>query len=90
MRELRADRWASQFVDPLVLADSLVKVAQSKGNIFIRESVALFGHDAAYGLDIRIKALLNPDLIPQKIPWHGLWLWSIMACCPVLLVPFHH
>ena len=90
MRELRADRWASQKVDPLVLAESLLEVAQHPSSVLINDCVALSGQDALHGLDLRVQALINPSIIPQKMAWHGLWLWILLACCPLLIIPFHH
>ena len=70
LRELRADRWAAQFVDPLLLAETLVAVARASqpstaGNSPDDLAEAWVGfHDfsAAGSFEARIEALIDTEL----------------------------
>jgi Zn-dependent protease with chaperone function len=87
LRELRADRWASQYVDPLLLAESLLLVVQ--------HPIASVDYCAAFGqavtidrLEARIDALLdqNPPSQPrQSLAWIGL----LLGLTPLLTMLFH-
>jgi Peptidase family M48 len=91
-RELRADRWASQTVDPLDLAEALVQVIAyplpELGLVSIGFSEAV----APSRLARRIDALLDPK--PMIAPaleiqvWH--WAEVSLALTPLLIIPFHH
>lgn len=88
LREMRADRYAAQSVDPLVLAEALLQVAQSPVQLAANNCVAL--HDTApLRLEQRIDALLaDPGAIastPSETQWLH-WLWVLL---PMLSVPFH-
>lgn len=88
LREMRADRYAAQSVDPLVLAEALLQVAQAPTQMAAINCVAL--HDTApIRLEQRIDALLaEPQAIsptPSKLQWLK-WLWVLL---PLLSVPFH-
>ncbi|MBE9103325.1 M56 family metallopeptidase [Vacuolonema iberomarrocanum] len=88
LREMRADRYAVQSADPLVLAEALLQVAQSPLHMAVANCVAL--HDAApIRLEQRIDALLaEPQAIAPtspKLQWLK-WLWVLL---PLLSVPFH-
>jgi len=88
LREMRADRYASQSIDPLVLAEALLQVAQSPIQLAATNCVAL--HDSApIRLEQRINALLaEPEAIApnsSKTQWLK-WLWVFL---PLLSLPFH-
>ena len=88
LRELRADRWAAQKVDPLLLAETLLLVA-SHGAIASEDICAAFGCAAPRNrLLERIDALLEPvDTAPQAGSWS--WSWVLLSLLPLVMVPFH-
>jgi Zn-dependent protease with chaperone function len=92
LRELRADQKAVETVDPLVLAESLMIVAQSH-----HQSPHLGGLEmicAAFQSENRLLARINGLLEPETQPcltqtaWTK-WFW-LMAFLPLLLIPFHY
>lgn len=87
LRELRADRWAAQQVDPLLLAESLLLVVS---NLPVQSDncCAAFSCAAPRSrLEERIEALLAPELIHQPKSWNLIWL--VLAFLPLAAVPFH-
>jgi Zn-dependent protease with chaperone function len=87
LREIRADRWAAQRVDPLLLAESLVQVMQQSQRPSTRFSAAFSAINDR--VDERIDALLAESQSPVRgNPW--VWLWLGWAILPLLLVPFHN
>jgi Zn-dependent protease with chaperone function len=117
LRELRADRWAAQFVDPLLLAETLLTVArsaqtpsQTPSPSDTPQSPAIAGvgfHDftTVDSFEARIEALMAYEIAPESpvnscsnqrrredrltLTING-WLWVVLACFPLLAVPFHH
>jgi len=126
LRELRADRWAAQFVDPLLLAETLVAVARSTQGSTpgstpgsgqrsatgsasdtatdnLSDAWAGFHDFSATGsFEARIEALIDAELAagvtladrevcfqPRDLSIGG-WLWCVLACFPLLALPFHH
>ena len=93
LRELRADRWAAQRVDPLLLAESLLLVVQAPLMNSPDVCVA-FGADPTLDrLEERIDALLievdaaEVDAIdPQS---RFVWLGLLLTLTPFLTVLFH-
>lgn len=92
LREIRADQWAAQQVDQLVLAESLVQVA--KAPLMQTCSLAAAFSCQAVGdrMQERIDALLSE---PSEFDWQhpiSLWTWCWLAwiVLPLLAVPFHH
>ena len=92
LRELRADQKAVESVDPLVLAESLMFVAQStsqKPNLEGLEMIC-----AAFQSENRLLARINGLLEPATQPcltqtaW-AKWFW-LMALIPLLLIPLHY
>lgn len=87
LREMRADFWAAQQVDPLLLAESLLQVAS---NVSVLSDDCCTAFSCTVGRDRlqeRIDALLSPDLSVQQsslLSWN--WLLPIL---PLLVVPFH-
>ncbi|MDC0832749.1 hypothetical protein AY599_12210 [Leptolyngbya valderiana BDU 20041] len=97
LREIRADRWAAQQVDGLLLAESLLTVAkvpfQSMPSIPFgdRSDVrAALSCDAPRSrLEERIEALLeDAPPIPNWQPC--LCQWLALALVPMSVVPFHY
>lgn len=91
LRELRADRWAADRVDPLLVAEALVAVVGDTVAIADSEPFcAAFSRPfPANRLQERINALLdNPEVTPS-FPWWT-WSWGILVFLPLMVVPFHH
>lgn len=88
LREMRADRWAAQQVDPLLLAESLLLVVNTLP-LHSDNCCAAFSCAAPYNrLEERIEALLaEPELIPQPSLWS--WNWLLLTFLPFAAVPFH-
>ncbi|NJN60791.1 MAG: M56 family metallopeptidase [Coleofasciculaceae cyanobacterium RL_1_1] len=113
LRELRADRWAAQYIDPLLLADTLLTVARSAQQDSTQTAtstpiIAGIGfHDftSIDSFEARITALIDPEIDPDQsmimiqnadhqadqltFKING-WLWAVLACFPLLALPFHH
>lgn len=88
LRELRADCWAAQHVDPLLLAESLLAVVSS---FPIRSGCcAAFSYAAPHShLEERIGTLLaEPEPIHQPSLWS--WIWLFLIFLPLAIVPFHN
>lgn len=86
LRELRADRWAAQQVDSLLLAEALLVVASAPSQQW--EGVGLENAVTRDRLTERIDALLVAPLPLTSIPlWR--WLWLLSALLPLLAIPFH-
>lgn len=89
LRELRADRWASQRVDGLVLAESLYLMTTMPQLATDPWGVAFADMVAGDRLMERINALLaTPEPDPQPNPLH--WSELLLACLPLIAVPFHY
>lgn len=88
LRELRADAFAAQRVDSLLLAESLLTVVSAP--MLASESFcAAFSRITPQNrLQERIDALLEePEPINESISWT--WSWVLLALLPLLAVPFH-
>ncbi len=95
LRELRADAWAAQSVDSLVLAESLLQVVRSP--LEPRPTgIAFDGAMSASRLEVRVEALLNqrrggpaesPPLLPASRSLVGVG-WAI-ALIPLLSIFLH-
>lgn len=88
LRELRADRWAANQVDALLLAESLLAVV-SAPLMPSEDFCAAFSYSESRNrLTERIDALLaEPDSPVQSSFWA--WHWVILAFLPLVSVPFH-
>lgn len=88
LRELRADRWAAQRVDGLVLAESLMLMVQS--SLWSEALCASFSPVLPQSrIEERIDALLAaPE--DTATPNIQSWSWILLALLPLLTVPFHH
>ncbi len=89
LRELRADRWAAQKVDALLLAESLLIVV-STTNIASESFYAAFSCAVVRNrLQERIDALLEePEFPAQTCAWT--FCWVLLALLPLIAVPFHN
>ncbi|MEL6814474.1 MAG: M56 family metallopeptidase [Cyanobacteria bacterium J06598_3] len=103
LREIRADKWAAQRVDPLVLAESLVSVISAP--LMPTEAVCASFSCAAprSRLAQRVEALLSEGTVDETaavggvVPWKrslillsGPWVGVAVAMTPLLTIPFHH
>jgi len=88
LRELRADRWAAQQVDHLLLAESLLLVV-SVPPLQSENFCAAFSSFAPRNrLAERIEALLaQPEEPPSPSMWS--WNWLLLAFLPLITMPFH-
>ncbi len=88
LRELRADSYALSYVDPLVLAESLLLVASNSTAPSEVCCAALGSSSGGDRLEQRITALLTPPepiSDPQILSWHGF----LFAFVPLITVLFH-
>lgn len=88
LRELRADRWASQHLDGLLLAESLLLMV-SNNMIPTETFAAAFGTtDTSDRLEERIDFLLaEPEPLPQ-FSWRSLF-WIGFSLLPLTALPLH-
>ena len=88
MRELRADRWAAQRVDPLLLAESLLVVVSAP--LLPESCCATFSAVVPPSrLEERVAALLAPpDPVQPEVMWWS-WTWFLLVLLPLIAVPFH-
>lgn len=93
LRELRADRWAATHVEPLLVAEVLVKVTQQwmTAPAPAVSSYAAFADGSNLSrLEQRVEALLSPadEPTPQPSPvWLVYWLLVVLPLCTIGL---HH
>jgi Zn-dependent protease with chaperone function len=90
-RELRADRWAADRTEPLLVAEALLAIVQNTP-IFTENICAAFSQIApADRLTQRIEALLDRPESNQLQPSHYLstWVWLFISLLPLLAIPFH-
>jgi hypothetical protein len=89
LREIRADRWAAQQVDPLLLAESLLWVVRAPVEHSEGCWVAFSCPAVRNRLEERIDALLDELLdVPQVKAWHFVPL--VLALLPLAVIPFHY
>jgi Zn-dependent protease with chaperone function len=88
LRELRADRWAAQYADGLVLAESLLAMVSS--NMQPETFTAAFGATSGSDrLEERIDFLLaTPQPLPQ-FSWRSLF-WIGFSLLPLAVLPLHY
>lgn len=88
-RELRADATASEKVDFLLLAESLVMVTEAMIN---HQEINNNDYSCAFTnsrLQERIEALINQNTTVETVNWYQL-SWTIIIFIPLLIIPFHH
>ncbi|WP_309735226.1 M56 family metallopeptidase [Chamaesiphon sp. OTE_75_metabat_556] len=96
LRELRADRWAADRTDPLVVATALLAIVQNTP-VFTENICAAFSQAVSPDrLTQRIDALLDrvtthPETDTDVEPRHYIsaWAWLLVAVLPLLTIPFH-
>ena len=88
LRELRADRKASESVDFLLLAESLLFVAKAP---FDSPVGCVSLNDAQIGdrLNERIDSLLDTTKSIPSNRWHN-WSWLCLLFLPLLTIPLHY
>ena len=88
LRELRADALAVTRCDRLVLAETLFQVASAP--LPSGALVVSFGDDGdVTRLETRIDALLD-EQASFDLESDRSWYWALVACLPLLVVPFCH
>lgn len=89
LRELRADQWAAQHVDALLLAESLLIVVSAPMKTSEQFCAAFSCATPRNRIQERIDALLAE---PAELPTQS-WLWTcgwvLLAFLPLIAVPFH-
>ena len=94
LRELRADRQAIQQVDALLLAESLLVVAQQANQFSLFHSsigfcAALHDTISDNRLAERIDLMLSEqNFAPSSLWWS--WSWIILIFLPLITVPWHY
>ncbi|MEM9905579.1 MAG: M56 family metallopeptidase [Cyanobacteria bacterium P01_D01_bin.44] len=89
LREIRADRWASEYTEPLLLAESLVEVAKAPW-LQMSPNAATFSCNVInLRMQERVEALLGQTWQSSRLSVR-FWLWLIAATLPLLIIPFHH
>ena len=88
LREIRADLQAAQTVDALVLAESLLMVAQAPGQSSLCFCATLYSALNSDRLTQRIDALIGTYKLPNR---SSLWCWSwlLLIFIPWLAIPLH-
>jgi Zn-dependent protease with chaperone function len=102
LREIRADRWAIQTVDPLFLAEALLALVLAPP---MTEEITQLSFVASLNMNSlrdrfseRIDAMLESEAIdrsvlgavaPNLLGWQP-WYLCGMALLPLLVIPFHH
>jgi Zn-dependent protease with chaperone function len=89
-RELRADEQAARQVDPLLLAEALITIAQTTATNTNAIETSVSCSFASQRLSERIDALLSDSNPPPEVTfqWFG-WLWILLAFLPWVTVPLH-
>jgi Zn-dependent protease with chaperone function len=89
LRECRADAWAAQQVDPLLLAETLVRVVRDTMQVAQFASIAFGDATATSHLEERVEALINPEPTVNSF-WTGFTAgFLILGLLPLLTIPFH-
>ncbi|MDJ0681232.1 MAG: M56 family metallopeptidase [Xenococcaceae cyanobacterium MO_167.B52] len=89
IREIRADLKATETVEPLVLAESLLAVAQEALNPATPcFGTPLFAASTPDRLTQRIDAMINVQQQPQN-SFYCYWLWVFLLLIPWATIPLH-
>ncbi|ELS01086.1 Zn-dependent protease with chaperone function [Xenococcus sp. PCC 7305] len=88
LREIRADLKAAQTVDALVLAESLLLVAQAPGKSSFNFGATLYSSLNGDRLSQRIDALIGAAQLPNHNNLYC-WSWLFPVFIPWLAIPFH-
>lgn len=87
LREVRADRWAAQRVDALLVAETLLQMAQPP-LMDLEHSCAAISADPSFNrLEERIEALLSEEILPESasLPW----IWILLSLIPLFTIGLH-
>lgn len=88
LREMRADRWAAQQTDPLLLAEALIAVVRAPTELPTELCVPFGESEGRDRLIERIQAIIEPiDECPETLSPYGWLSWGLL---PLLLIPLHH
>jgi Zn-dependent protease with chaperone function len=88
LRELRADRWAAQQTDGLLLAEALLSIV-SASQVESEPWIAALGDAIPQTrLSERIDALLDDSEPVVEKPF-AVWIWLSIVLLPLLMIPFH-
>jgi Zn-dependent protease with chaperone function len=101
LREIRADRWAAQQTDALLIAESLLQMAQLPYVNLENACAAMGSSPVLTRLEERIEALLLPEAeaaqwVPVEVSGVSStvaalpWFWLLVALMPLLTVVLHH
>jgi Zn-dependent protease with chaperone function len=88
LRELRADQWAAERVDALLVAESLLLVVQAPLQDSENYCAAFGANCPPNRLEERIEALIEAPVATEeteRLPW----VWLILAFIPMLTVVLH-
>ncbi len=88
LREIRADLQAAQTVDALVLAESLLLVAQTPGQSSFCFCASLYSELNSDRLSQRIDALIGTASLPNRSDFWS-WSWLLLVFIPWLAIPLH-
>jgi Zn-dependent protease with chaperone function len=89
LREIRADRKAAETVEPLLLAESLLIMAQAPLRKVELVAAAFSGTTPRNRLVERIELLLENRELTRSTNWWS-FSWLILSLIPLLTVPFHY
>lgn len=87
LREIRADLKAAETVDPLIIAESLLAVAQAPTQTSCWE-VGFSLPSSNSRLAQRVEALIDNDTLPKSPNW-AYWSWLMLLFIPLATVPLH-
>ena len=88
LRELRADRWAAQQTDGLLLAEALLSIVSASQIQSEPWMAALSDSIPQTRLNERIEALLD-ESEPVTTRSFAAWIWLSIALLPLFTIPFH-
>lgn len=88
LREMRADHWAAQQIDTLLIAETLLQIAQAPLMQVEHACAAVSAGPELCRLEERIESLLTEpvDTEAQSFPWG----WVLVALIPCLSIALHH
>jgi hypothetical protein len=91
LREIRADRWAAEDADPLLLAELLVKLARVSGPPLtpLPFAVRFWEQDSVSRLEHRVNALINPESWPAEASKTGDLAWISLTVLPLMMTWLH-
>ncbi|GBO54722.1 hypothetical protein APA_2773 [Pseudanabaena sp. lw0831] len=89
LRELRADRWAAQYADGLLLAESLLAMVSNNMQLTPTFAAAFGATNPSDRLEVRVNFLLaDPEPLPQ-FSWRSLF-WIGFSLLPLAVLPLHY